>query len=62
MNFYLGAKDADIEAAIRAHAKANDRPISWATRDLLRKGMSLVQVPVVGDIRQEYERRKDGES
>jgi hypothetical protein len=66
MQVYLGSDDGDILEGIKQHALDTDHSLSWAARDLLRLGIEagakLIKVPVVGDIRQEFERREAGES
>jgi len=49
--------DNDILEAVREYAKRHDRSISWAVRDLVRTGLEVVRVPVIRDIRMEYEKQ-----
>ena len=59
MQLYLGNEDNDILEAINKHASDNDRSLSWAARDLIRRGMRVVEVPLIRDLRAEYERRQN---
>ena len=51
MQIYTGEEHKDVVEIVTRHAADNRRSFSWAGRDLIRKGASVVKVPkVVGGI------------
>ena len=47
MQIYTGEEHKDVVEIVTRHAADNRRSFSWAGRDLIRLGASVVEVPLV---------------